>query len=118
VSATAELPITSAGGAGENHSEFGTDAADILEAIERVYSEEGVLVLSDLGSAVISSRLAIELMNAEKAKKVILCSAPLVEGAVGAAVQIASGASVEEAKEEALNGLIAKQSEIGDVEIN
>jgi dihydroxyacetone kinase phosphotransfer subunit len=117
VSAKVDIPIEAAGGVGENHQDLGTDASDILEAIEKVYCPDGVMVLMDLGSAVISSKMALELMDEDKAKKVVLCSAPLVEGAVGAAVQIAAGASMDEAKEEALNALVGKQAEIGDVEL-
>ena len=117
VSTKASIPIQAAGGAGDNHQDLGTDASDILEAIEKVYSPEGVIILMDLGSAVISSKMALELMDEDKAKNVVLCSAALVEGAVGAAVQIAAGSTMDEVKEEALNALVGKQAEIGDVEL-
>jgi phosphocarrier protein FPr len=47
-----------------------------------VYSDEGVLVLMDLGSAVLSAKMALELLPAEMIDKIRFCGAPLVEGAV------------------------------------
>ncbi|MDR1951963.1 MAG: PTS-dependent dihydroxyacetone kinase phosphotransferase subunit DhaM [Elusimicrobiota bacterium] len=116
VSPKSDIPIFAAGGTGTDRSELGTDVIDILETIQKAYSESGVLILMDLGSAVISSRAAVEMLDEKEAAKVVLCSAPIVEGAVGAAVQIAAGATFDEVKEEALNGLVGKQAEIGDTE--
>ncbi|MDR2860529.1 MAG: PTS-dependent dihydroxyacetone kinase phosphotransferase subunit DhaM [Elusimicrobiota bacterium] len=115
VSADTDIPIIAAGGVGDNHKELGTDATDILEAIEKVYSDDGVMILMDLGSAIISSKMAIEMLDEEKAKKVVLCSGAIVEGAVGAAVQIAAGSNMDDIKEEAINALAGKQAEIGDI---
>jgi len=84
--ASADLPIAVAAGIGENRSEFGTDAMEIMEAIQSVYSDEGVLVLMDLGSAVLSANMALEFLPPEMAEKIRFCGAPLVEGAVAAAV--------------------------------
>ncbi|MDR3049825.1 MAG: phosphoenolpyruvate--protein phosphotransferase [Elusimicrobiota bacterium] len=108
------LPIAIAGGVGEEFKELGTDATDVLSAIEEVYSEDGVLILMDLGSAVISARTALEFLDEDKKSKTILCSAPLVEGAVSAAVQISTGASLLDIKREALCALEGKQESIGD----
>ncbi|MDR0823036.1 MAG: phosphoenolpyruvate--protein phosphotransferase [Endomicrobium sp.] len=108
------LPIAIAGGVGEEFKELGTDATDVLSAIEEVYSEDGVLILMDLGSAVISARTALEFLDENQKNKVMLCSAPLVEGAVSAAVQISTGASLLDVKREALCGLDGKQENIGD----
>lgn len=47
----AEIPIAIAAGIGPDRSEFGTDAVEIMEAIQSVFSQDGVLVLMDLGSA-------------------------------------------------------------------
>ena len=47
--ASPDLPVAVAAGIGEDRTEFGTDAVEIMEAIQSVYSEEGVLVLMDLG---------------------------------------------------------------------
>src|SRR5512143_4031109 len=80
--ASADLPVAVAAGIGEERREVGTDAVEIMEAIRSVYSEAGVVVLMDLGSAVLSASLALELLPPEMAGKVRFCGAPLVEGAV------------------------------------
>jgi dihydroxyacetone kinase DhaKLM complex PTS-EIIA-like component DhaM len=57
-----------------------------MEAITEVRGPEGVLVLVDLGSAVLSTQMAIEQL-AESGGRVLLSNAPFVEGAVIAAVE-------------------------------
>ena len=49
--------------AGVYDGSFGTDATRIAEAIAEVASPDGVLVLVDLGSAVLSAGLALELID-------------------------------------------------------
>ena len=83
---------------------LGTDADGIAAAIERAERGAGVLILADLGSAVLASRTAIELLDPDRAAGVVLSGAPVVEGAVVAAVQASIGqtlAEVEAAAEEA-----------------
>jgi phosphocarrier protein FPr len=82
---------------------LGTDAVRVLEAIERVASDDGVLVLMDLGSAVLSAELALDLRSggAEDACPIVLSSAPLVEGLVAAVVLSAAGATLAEVAAEA-----------------
>jgi phosphocarrier protein FPr len=84
----ADLPIATAGGldgTGDEHP-IGTDAARIVAAIEHVWSEDGVLVLMDLGSAVLSAEMALEFLDPDRREKVRLSGAPFVEGAISAAV--------------------------------
>jgi phosphocarrier protein FPr len=50
-----EIPLALAAGVGPERDEFGTDAVEIMDAIQSVYSDEGVLVLMDLGSAILSA---------------------------------------------------------------
>ena len=69
---------------------LGTDATDVAAAIRRAASPDGVLVLMDLGSAVLSAELAAELVP--DVAHVRLCPAPLVEGLVAAVVRAAGGA--------------------------
>lgn len=86
--------IAAAGGLAETL--LGTDAARVLAAIEEVYSEEGVLVLIDLGSAELSARLAVEMLPAGRQSRVIISPAALVEGAVAAALEAALGGDLEQ----------------------
>jgi phosphocarrier protein FPr len=100
--------IAAAGGTADPDNPIGTDAFQVLQAIESVYSEDGVLVLMDLGSAVLSAETALELLGEEKSSRVELCGAPLVEGAVAAATLAAAGAGLAEIAHEALNALAGK----------
>src|SRR5579862_6004695 len=78
------LPVAVAAGAGEGGAELGTDAADIAGAIARVMGDAGVLVLMDIGSAVLSAETAVDLCDEPVRKKVRCCAAPFVEGAIAA----------------------------------
>jgi PTS hybrid protein len=74
---------------------LGTDVAAIMAAIESVYSPKGVAILVDLGGAETNSEIAIEMLSDGRGAKVQICNAPVVEGAVMAATEAASGASLE-----------------------
>ena len=86
--------------AGLDGGVLGTDATAVQAAIERVGSPEGVLVLMDLGSAVLSAELALELAG-DSAPPIVLSEAPLVEGLVAAVVVAAAGAPLAEVAAEA-----------------
>jgi PTS hybrid protein len=87
--------IQAAGGTDEGG--IGTDATLIAEAIRAADEGDGVLVLVDLGSAVLSAQLAIdELIEEETRGRVRIADAPVVEGAVVAAIQAATGSSLDE----------------------
>ena len=111
----ADLPIATAGGleaTGEEHP-VGTDAVRILAALEQVWSGDGVLVLMDLGSAVLSAEMALEFLDPDRRGKVRLSGAPFVEGAVSAAVAAKLGRPLDEVAEEALGGLAGKTAHLG-----
>src|SRR6185369_264022 len=80
-------------------------------AIERAMSDDGVLVLMDLGSALMSTEFAIEML--EGGGRVLMSEAPLVEGTVAAAVAARGGASLEEVAAEARGALRMKASQLG-----
>jgi multiphosphoryl transfer protein len=82
--------------AGLDDGVLGTDAVRVREAIDRVASAEGVLVLMDLGSAVLSAELALDLGDNASDTAVVLSDAPLVEGLVAAVVLAAAGAGLDE----------------------
>lgn len=73
---------------------LGTDAARIATAIERCWTSAGVLLLVDLGSAVLSTELALELIDEEMRAHCLISNAPLVEGAVIAALEASLGHSL------------------------
>ena len=74
---------------------LGTDVASIMAAIESVYTPKGVAILVDLGGAETNSEVAIEMLSDGRGANVQICNAPVVEGAVMAATEAASGASLE-----------------------
>lgn len=98
--------------AGLDDGTFGTDAVRIAEAIGRADRGAGVVVLMDLGSAVLSAELALDLMDDDGRARVVLCPAPLVEGLVVAAVTAASGAPPAEVAAEAVAALAGKQTQL------
>ena len=109
-----DISIAAAGGVGDDRSELGTDALDIQEAILKVRSPEGVLVLMDMGSAILSAETAKELVSFEMTDPLVLCSAPLVEGSIAAAVQIQIGSALTEVTAAAQQGLAPKQEQLAD----
>jgi phosphocarrier protein FPr len=99
--------------AGLDETTFGTDAVRVKEAIEAVDGPEGVVVLMDLGSAVLSAELALDLLDDPAGRdRVTLSSAPIVEGLVVAAVAASGGASRAEVATEARNALLGKAAHL------
>jgi PTS hybrid protein len=97
-----DVRIEAAGGTADGS--LGTDAAAIMAAIAAADAGAGVLVLVDLGSAVLATQTALELLGEGAAARVRISGGPLVEGAVVAAVQSSVGddlAAVLAAAEEA-----------------
>ncbi len=86
--------IAAAGGLDD--TTIGTNMERILAAIEAVDQPDGVLVLMDLGSAVMSTEMAVEMLLPEQQSKVLLSEAPLVEGAIAATVEASIGKSLAE----------------------
>jgi PTS hybrid protein len=80
---------------------LGTDVAAIVAAIESVWSFEGVAVMVDLGGAETNTEMAIELLDEDKRDLVVICNAPVVEGAVIAATEASGGSSLAEVRDAA-----------------
>jgi len=98
--------------AGLDETTFGTDAVQVKQAIEKVDGGDGVVVLMDLGSAVLSAELALDLLDATTRDRVVLSSAPIVEGLVVAAVAASGGASRAEVAAEARAALMGKAAHL------
>lgn len=108
-----DVRIETAGGLEGPDHPIGTDAMRVMAAIERAMSEDGVLVLMDLGSAVLSTEMALEFLDEPARAKVVLSDAPFVEGAVSAAVTAKLGAPLAKVAEEARGGLAGKAAHLG-----
>lgn len=86
-----EAVVAAAGGTDDG--EFGTSFQKIYEAIETVYSEEGVVILMDMGSAVMTAEMVLEAFGADNVEMV---DCPIVEGALVATVNAQIGMSRQE----------------------
>ena len=90
----AEAPIAAAGGLEDG--ELGTSYEKILAAVEKVFSEDGVIIFMDMGSAVMTAEMVLEDLDRPNVKMI---DCPLVEGAVLAAVESVGGKTLEEISE-------------------
>ncbi len=95
----ADDPPAVAVAAGTDDGGTGTDATAVMTAVEEVGGSGGVLVLMDLGSAVLSAELALELLG-DPGYEVRFSPGPFVEGVVTAVVQAAGGAGLAEVARE------------------
>jgi phosphoenolpyruvate---glycerone phosphotransferase subunit DhaM len=86
---TEAVPIRVA--AGTSDGRLGTSADLVAAALQTADEGAGVVVIPDLGSAVLSVRMALENADPEH---VMMVDAPFVEGAVAAAVIAATGAGL------------------------
>lgn len=83
-----KVHLDSASGLGD---ELGTDATHVMQVLQACPRESDIVVLFDLGSALMSCEVALELLGPELASKVTLADAPFVEGAIAAAVEASLG---------------------------
>jgi phosphoenolpyruvate---glycerone phosphotransferase subunit DhaM len=88
--------VAAAGGTADGR--LGTNAQAIVDTLRSILAEsgDGVLVLLDLGSAWLSVEMALEELSETERARVRVSEAPLVEGAVLAAVQASVGATLSE----------------------
>ena len=99
-----EVRIAAAGGLEDGT--LGTSYQRIHDAIEEVYSEDGVAVLMDMGSAVMTAEMVLEDLDKDN---VLLVDCPLVEGAVLAAVESATGSSLQTLMDRAKDSYVTKK---------
>jgi phosphoenolpyruvate---glycerone phosphotransferase subunit DhaM len=86
-----DVPIETAGGTADGG--LGTDATRVEAALAAADRGAGVVVLGDLGSAILTVR---SILEAAPANGVRLLDAPLVEGAVAAAVTASAGLGIDD----------------------
>ncbi|MEO8756561.1 MAG: dihydroxyacetone kinase phosphoryl donor subunit DhaM [Devosia sp.] len=89
-----DVPLAWCGG--DPGGGLGTSVEAIMAAIERAWSDAGVAILVDLGGAETNSEMAVEMLGEPRSSKIVVCNAPIVEGAVMAATEASGGASLRE----------------------
>ena len=91
-----EVPLAYCGG--NPAGGLGTSVEAIMAAIDKAWSDKGVAILVDLGGAETNSEMAIDMMPADRQRKIVVCNAPIVEGSVMAATESSGGASLEDVR--------------------
>ena len=86
-----KAPIAAAGGLEDGS--FGTSFEKISNAVDQVYSDDGAILIMDMGSAVMTAEMVTESMEG---RRLALADCPVAEGAVTAAVDAEAGMSLEE----------------------
>ena len=114
MSAAPETILTAAG-IDDADNPIGTDAVRIMQTLLEADNPDGILILVDLGSAILSAQTALDLLDDPAlAARCRISAAPLVEGAISAAVAASSGADLETVAREATQALAAKQASLGE----
>ena len=93
---SSDVKIGVAGGTNDNR--IGTDPMKIMSAIEEVYSDDGILIFYDLGSALMNAELALDMIDEKIKNKVEISKSSLVEGAFVAGIESSMGKNMEEIK--------------------
>lgn len=108
-----DCPLASAAGVDDPEHPIGTDAVKIITALEAFAEHQGIAILVDLGSAILSAQTALDLIDPALAAKTRIAAAPLVEGALSAAIASANGADLAGVVREAENALAPKRQALG-----
>ena len=91
-----EVPLAWCGG--DPAGGLGSSVEAILAAIDSAWSDAGVAIFFDLGGAETNAEMAIEMLEPERAAKIVICNAPIVEGAVIAATEASGGSDLATVK--------------------
>jgi dihydroxyacetone kinase phosphotransfer subunit len=89
-----KVEIIAVGGTADG--DIGTDPDAIESAVKEINKEDGIIILADLGSAIMSVNMVLDWLDDEVREKIVLADAPFVEGAVVAAVEAGMGNKIDE----------------------
>ena len=88
------IPLFVAGGDGAGG--LGSDYELIKDTMHKAYNPQGVVILFDLGSSFMTADTVLDEMDDAMRAKFVFARVPLVEGAIVAAMEISSGAGLED----------------------
>lgn len=108
-----DVVLVAAGGAddGGGPPRIGTSFDRVRASLERASGGDGVVVLTDLGSAVMTAELVLEFLEPEARDRVRLAQGALVEGAIAAAVEAQGGSSLDEVVRAAEGAVVSTRAE-------
>jgi PTS hybrid protein len=112
------VPLVPAGGSGDGTLEdagIGTSFDLVTAALAEAEGGDGVVVLADLGSAYLTAETALELLDDDARSRVRVVHAPLVEGAVAAAVAAEIGGTLGDVVAAAAAASAADEGSAGDI---
>lgn len=92
-----DVPIIAAGGMDDGS--MGTSCRKIIGAVKQVYSDDGVALIADIGSSILTAEMAVEILKRPNLK---IVDCPIVEGAVIAAVESKLGKTLDEIETSAI----------------
>lgn len=90
----ADVIIEAVGGTADGR--LGNDFNKVYEALDKIYTDDGVAILFDLGSSYLTAEMVVEAFEAEGRDKVKIVDAAMVEGAVISSIEMSLGRSLEE----------------------
>ncbi|PPF88132.1 PTS sugar transporter subunit IIA [Clavibacter michiganensis] len=111
------VALVPAGGSGDGTRDdagIGTSFDVVSAALAEAEGGDGVVVLADLGSAYLTAETAVDLLDEDAARRVVVVRSPLVEGAVAAAVAAETGGSLEDVAAAAASAAGADAAEDSD----
>jgi PTS hybrid protein len=111
------VALVPAGGSGDGTRDdagIGTSFDVVSAALAEAEGGDGVVVLADLGSAYLTAETAVDLLDEDAAARVLVVRAPLVEGAVAAAVAAETGGSLDDVAAAAASAASADAAEDAD----
>ena len=98
--------------AGTPDGGLGTDPTAVMAGIEAADDSEGVLLLADVGSGIMSAQMAVELIDSELAERTVVSPAPLVEGLLAAYAAAGTGCPFDQVCERAANAAADKRCQV------
>ena len=98
-------------GGGEN-GRLGVSVSKVLDALNEMLPKcDGVLILPDIGSSILSSRSAIAMLDPDDASRVAIANAPILEGAVFAVVEASAGSDLKTVENTAMDARTLDKTE-------
>lgn len=93
---------------GTEDGRLGNDYSKIYEALDKIYTDDGVLILFDLGSSYLTAEMVKESFEMEGRENVRIVGSAMVEGAVISSIEMSIGRSLDEVCEKLLDLKINK----------